>query len=317
MSVAEVSLTEVPSKANLFHHILVATDFSKPSERAFSEALVIAKENDAQIALVHVVRADWRYQMLENPGEIDLEEADAKARMRTFTNTCSPDREITSTLIRRGPTAQSVAAAAAQMGCDLLVIGTRGRGGLSKLALGSTAEELLRISPCPVMTVGPRAEITPAKNAFQTIVFATDFGKGSCAALKVAISLAQKRRAKLVLLHMATPMPVTSTSLSAYAPAGAAAEDVLEWQSSSRMKSLRQLKECLPCGIHLEQEPEFVTGTDLCPEGVLTAAERYRADLIVMGANRPMSAKMMAHIPWTAVHEVVRNSPCPVLTMAG
>lgn len=317
MSVAQVPLTEVPAKANLFHHILVASDFSKPSERAFSEALIIAKENDAQICLVHVVRADWRYEMLENPPEIDLEQADAKARMRTFTKTCSLDKEIASILIRRGPTAQSVAAAVTQMGCDLLVIGTRGRGGLSKLALGSTAEELLRIAPCPVMTVGPRAEITPAKNAFQTIVFATDFGKGSCAALKVAVSLAQKRRAKLVLLHMTTPMPVTSTSLSAYAPAGPAAEDVLEWQSSSRMKSLRQLKEFLPCEIHLEQEPEFVTGTDLSPEGVLTAAERYRADLIVMGATRRMSAKMMAHIPWTAVHEVLRSSPCPVLTVAG
>jgi len=317
MSVVEASPIELPAKTDQFYHIVVATDFAKCSERAFSEALVIAQENGAQISLVHVVNADWRYEMLENPPEIDLEEADAKARMRTFVNTLAPDTEIHSTLIRRGPTARSVASATLQLDGDLLVIGTRCRSGLSKLALGSTAEELLRIAPCPVMTVGPRAEITPTKNALQTILFATDFGKGSYDALKVAISLAQKRRAKLVLLHMTAPMPMTSMSLSAYAPAGAAAEDALEWQSSSRIKSLRRLKECLPCGIHLEQEPEFVTGTDLCPEGVLMAAEKYRADLIVMGANRRMSAKMMAHIPWTAVHEVVRKALCPVLTMAG
>jgi nucleotide-binding universal stress UspA family protein len=183
--------------------------------------------------------------------------------------------------------------------------------------LGSTAEELLRIAPCPVLTVGPRAQITPPTNAFQTILFATDFGKGSVEALEIALSLAQQRRAKLVLLHMSSPMPMMSTSLSAYAPAGAATEDVLEWQSSSRAQSLQQLKKCLPAGLHLEQQPEFVTGTDLCPEGVLTAAERFRADLIVMGANRTMPAKVMAHIPWSAVHEVVRKAPCPVLTVAG
>lgn len=317
MSIAEIAIAEVAAKASLFHHILVASDFSKASERAFSEALMIAKEHDAQISLVHVVNADWRYEMLENPPEIDLEESDAKSRMRTFTKTVAPGLEIPSTLIRRGPTAKSVATYAKQTGVDLLVIGTRGRGGLSKLALGSTAEELLRIAPCPVMTVGPRAEINPAKNVFQTILFATDFGKGSAEALKIALSLTQKRRAKLVLLHMTTPMPVMSTSLSAYAPAGATTEDVQEWQSSSRARSLQQLKKCLPTDIHLEQEPEFVTGTDLCPEGVLTAAERFRADLIVMGANRAMPAKVMAHIPWTAVHEVVRQAPCPVLTVAG
>lgn len=317
MSTAELHLTDICASDSIFRHIVVATDFSKASERAFCEALVIAREYDAQISLVHAVNADWRYEMLENPPEIDLEEADAKARMTAFTNALAPGAEIPSTLIRRGPTAPSVAAAAMQMGGDLLVIGTRGRGGLSKLCLGSTAEELLRIAPCPVMTVGPRAEITPAKKAFQTILFATDFGKGSAEALKVALSLTHKRRAKLVLLHVTPPMPVFSTSLSAYAPAMATTEDVQEWQSSSRMNSLRELKQCLPAGIHLEQEPEFVTGTDIFPEGTLTAAERYRADLIVMGANRRMSAKVMAHIPWTAVHEVVRKAPCPVLTMAG
>lgn len=317
MSLAEASIAEIPSKAGLFHHILVATDFSKASERAFAEAMVIATENDAQISLVHVVNADWRYEMLESPPEIDLEEAEAKARMRTFINTLAPGSEIPSTLISRGPSAPSVATYAMRTGVDLLVIGTRGRGGFSKLALGSTAEELLRIAPCPVMTVGPRAEITLAKNAFQNILFATDFGKGSNQALKIALSLAQKSRAKLVLLHMTAPMPVTSTGLSDFAPAGPAADDVQEWQRASRAKSLRQLKECLPAGIHLEQQPDFVTGTDLCPEGVLTAAEQFRADIIIMGANCSIPAKVMAHMPWTAVHEVVRKAPCPVLTVAG
>ena len=45
---------------------------------------------------------------------------------------------------------------------DLLVLGTRGRTGLTKLVLGSVAEELFRRAPCPVLTVGPSAAPDPA-----------------------------------------------------------------------------------------------------------------------------------------------------------
>ena len=317
MSIAELPLADVATKHSVFHQILVATDFSQTSERAFAEALMIARENHAQLSLVHVMNIDWRYQVLENPPEIDLEEQDAQERVQAFINALAPGEPIAATLVRHGPVAQSVASLASQQGADLLVMGTRGRGGLSKLALGSTAEEVLRIAPCPVLTVGPQAEITPSQNPFPIILFATDFGKGSAEALKVALSLAQTRRAKLVLLHMTALMPATSTSFPAYTPAMPTADDVQAWQSSSRTRCLRQLKECIPEGLHLEQAPAFVAGTELCPEGILTAAERYRTDLIVMGANHSASPKMVAHIPWTAVHEVVRNAPCPVLTVAG
>ena len=42
---------------------------------------------------------------------------------------------------------------------DLLVLGTRGRGGLKKLALGSVAEEVLRLAPRPVLTIGPHVPV--------------------------------------------------------------------------------------------------------------------------------------------------------------
>jgi nucleotide-binding universal stress UspA family protein len=112
-------------------------------------------------------------------------------------------------------------------------------------------------------------------------------------------------------------MPATSASLSAYAPAGAAADEVREWEESSRKRSVKQLRDCLPEETGLEQEVEFVVGTDFLPEGILIASAKFKVDLIVMGANRTASAKAAAHIPWSAVHEVVRDAPCPVLTVAG
>ena len=151
----------------------------------------------------------------------------------------------------------------------------------------------------------------------RTILFATDFGKGSTKALPFAVRLAKVYEAKLILLHMISPMPATSSSLSAYAPATAAADEVEEWEGSSRKRSLQELRDCLPPETGLTQEPEFIVGTDFFPEGVLAAAEKFKADLIVMGATGKAAARMAAHVPWSAVHEVLRNAPCPVLTMAG
>lgn len=320
MTVAELNAQSKTSKTcAAFRHILVATDFSEPSRRALCDALVLAAENNAQLSVVHVLHLDRNYAALEDPYELNLERIAAEKEMKALVDELGPEQKIDTTLVKHGPVAVQVAAVIEEKQIDLLVIGTRGRGGLQKLALGSVAEELLRIAPCPVMTIGPKADIAALTRGpgFHRILFATDFGKGSAKALPLAFALAREQQAKLILLHMIAPMPATTASLSAYAPAGAAADEVGEWEESSRQRCLTQLRECLPAETGLEQEVEFVVGTDFLPEGVLTASAKFKVDLIVMGANRTASAKAAAHIPWSAVHEVVRNAPCPVLTVAG
>jgi nucleotide-binding universal stress UspA family protein len=319
MTVAGLNTPLTSKTSAAFRHILVATDFSEASRRALCDALVLAKENSAQLSLIHVLQPDRQYGALENPPELDLERIAAEKQIKALVDELGPELKVDTTLVRHGPVAEQVAAVIEEQAIDLLVIGTRGRGGLQKLALGSVAEELLRVAPCPVMTIGPKADIATVTNGpgFHRILFATDFGKGSAKARPLALALARAQQAKLILLHMIPPMPATSASLSAYAPAGAAADELEQWEESSRKRCLKQLRECLPAETGLEQEPEYVVGTDFLAEGILTAAAKFKVDLIVMGANRTASAKAAAHIPWAAVHEVVRNTPCLVLTVAG
>jgi len=144
MIVAESEVKEAAAKPAGFHHILVATDFSKCSERALTQAVALAEENEAEVSLVHVLTSDWRYEMLENPPELGLEFVDAKEKLDASAREAASRRKIESTLIKRGPIAASVVCVAQQQGADLIVVGTRGRGGLSKVVLGSVAEELLR-----------------------------------------------------------------------------------------------------------------------------------------------------------------------------
>lgn len=319
MRVAVSHEQDSAEKIPAFRHILVATDFSASSHRALCDALALAAENDAHLSIVHVLQTDWKYAALENPPELDRQRVDAERQLEQLARDVGVEKKIDTLLVKHGPIAAAVAALIEEAGVDLLVIGTRARGGLSKLALGSVADELLRTAPCPVMTIGPKADIGTITHGpgFHTILFATDFGPGSAKALPLTIALAKASEAKLILLHMLAPMPANSGTLSAYAPAVAAADELEEWEESSRKRVLRQLSEYVPAGAGLAQQPEYVVGTDFLAEGILTAVGKFKVDLIVMGANRTASARAMAHIPWTAVNEVARNAPCPVLTVAG
>jgi nucleotide-binding universal stress UspA family protein len=316
MTVAEVNTPLKSSTTGLtFRHILVATDFSEASRRALREALGLAAVNDARLSVIHVLHPDRTNRALENPPELDLERLDAEQQFIKLLNELKPEQEI-ETLLKHGNVTLQILSVIEEEDIDLLVIGTRARGGLTRVALGSEAEDLLRVAPCPVMTIGPQADSATVTSGFRRILFATDFGKGSAKALPLALALAKAPQTQLIMLHMISPVPSSSASLSAYAPATAAADEVEELEGNYRARAIQQLKECLPADAGLAQEPKYVVGTDFLAEGILTASGKYNVDLIVMGANRT-SSKMAAHIPWSAVHEVVRDAPCPVLTVAG
>ncbi len=318
MSVAQFPIPAIPQAAGVFHHILMATDFSEASERALSGAIALAAQNHAHLSVVHVLHTDWRYEILDNPPEIDLERVDAQRRLEAATRDMGFGRALDSIIIRHGPVPQKVLALADEVRADLLVIGTRGRAGLTKLALGSVAEELLRIAQRPVITFGPKVNVETAsrESAFRSILFATDFGAGSAKALPYVRAMAATPSTRLTLLHMIAPMPATG-NLSAYAPASAAADEFQEWEGSSRARSLEQLKQWWLLDAKLEREPEYIVGTDFLPEGMATAAAQRHCDLMVMGANHAASPRLAAHIPWSAVHEVIRHAACPVMTCAG
>lgn len=318
MSVAQVTSPAVPTAEAVFHHLLMATDFSEASRRALAGAMTIAAQNHAHLSVVHVMHTDWRYEILDNPPEIDLERIDVQRRLESATQEIASGLASDCIIIRHGPVPQKVIALAEEAGTDLIVIGTRGRAGLTKLALGSVAEELLRIAPCPVITFGPKAKvaaIAPQGPAFPSILFATDFGAGSANALPYVRAMAAAPSTHIALLHMMAPMSVSS-SLSAYAPASAAAEEFQEWQGASRGRSVQRLRKWWLGDAKLAREPDYVVGMDFLPEGVLTAAEQRHCDLIVMGAHHA-APRLAAHIPWSAVHEVIRQASCPVMTCVG
>jgi nucleotide-binding universal stress UspA family protein len=302
-----------------FKQLLIATDFSEVSQRALAFAVAIARRYGSALSVVHAIPPERREPVpLEPlPRELNRRLLEAEQQMMRVGEDARMNDLNYHLVLESGPVWDVLASVIQREKVDLMVLGTRGRGGLKKLALGSAAEEILRLAACPVLTIGPKVTTAgPRMIEFKRILFATDFGSASNQAFPYALSLAEDYQAKLVLLHMVLPMPSPDLGPAAYGPSAYGAEAFTKWQRTVRDESAKKLRELLPPNTRLTAEPEYVAGMDFLPEGILDLAARERVDLIVMGANRTSVPRVAAHMPWALTHEVICHAKCPVLTVS-
>ena len=135
--------------------IMVATDLSEASYGALSYAKQWAKRFSAKILLVHVVDRMRNESNRDKPDARLSEVIDgAEEELWRVTSALSYDDVRCASIVRSGRIRETIADLIDERDVDLLVIGTRGKGYKDGEELGSVAETLLRIMPCPVLTVG-------------------------------------------------------------------------------------------------------------------------------------------------------------------
>ena len=138
--------------------ILFPTDFSETSDHALQYAVALAEQFRARIDMVHVVEEVAITQhisvTLVDTGEI-IEHlvADAKKRLAGYEKDHVPAGIKTKCTTLRGTPFLEVIRYAREHESDVVVMGTHGRTGLAHVVMGSTAEKVVRHSPCPVLTV--------------------------------------------------------------------------------------------------------------------------------------------------------------------
>jgi len=150
-----------------FTTIIVPTDFSYASDAALGYARMLAARFDAALHLLHVVDepGSWSEVYAALPDIRDRLCADAGTRLEAMAACLPPSLQATSTVVYGSPVA-SIVKAAESCGADLIVMGTHGRRGMGHLLLGSVAERVVRLAPCPVLTVRePFGDVTAAVRA--------------------------------------------------------------------------------------------------------------------------------------------------------
>jgi nucleotide-binding universal stress UspA family protein len=134
------------------HTILYPTDFSDRSEYAFPLACALARDYGARLVILHVAPAPT---IIYAEGVIppDPEAASREARERLNRLTV-PDADVRAERrLEEGTPAAEILRVAQQIHADLIVLGTHGRTGLTRLLMGSVAEQVVRQAPCPVLTL--------------------------------------------------------------------------------------------------------------------------------------------------------------------
>ncbi|HEX7689760.1 MAG TPA: universal stress protein [Burkholderiaceae bacterium] len=147
----------------MYSRILVPIDGSEPSQCGLREAIAIARQNGSTLVLLHVVtqlpmpigdpgafsyRQVW--DMLEHAGREIVEKSAKEAAAAGVAN---EQRLVDG---GAGPVCDVVVAQAAAERCELIVMGTHGRRGMKRLAMGSDAELVVRHAGVPVLLVKPR-----------------------------------------------------------------------------------------------------------------------------------------------------------------
>ena len=144
--------------------ILVPTDFSADADAALTYALGLAQAFGASIEVLHVVQDPlaagvWSSEVYsaDVAGLLINLVRDAEQRLRNYAD--GHGGPIT-TEVRTGPAARAILDFARERAFDLIVMGTYGRTGLARVVMGSVAERIVRLAPCPVLTL--RAETLTA-----------------------------------------------------------------------------------------------------------------------------------------------------------
>lgn len=150
--------------------ILVPIDFSEGSKAAAEYALKLAGQFQASVTFLHI----WEYPyyvgnevMLQVPGQtaqtiIEFAKANAEREMKDFQVNMEKEGVQVHEVIRGGFIDKEIIDCADKEKFDLIVMGTHGRRGLSRMFLGSVAEKIIRHAHCPVLTINPKSDKSEA-----------------------------------------------------------------------------------------------------------------------------------------------------------
>ena len=285
--------------------ILVATDLSDAG-RLMEFALGQAEETGARLILLHVLPLGGNLAVdavglpyYDPAGALEF----AAKELQPWVERARERKIACDALVREGNPAQQIAASVRQFQADRILLGTRSRGKVSKLLLGSVAEQVLRSVNLPVITVGPEAHLRVGSSGGEKVVLhATTLREASRPSAALACHIAATQQARLVLLHVLPPIDEMER------------EGLPTGLSSTAMYELRNLATAVgatECGCPVAVEPRVAHGNPSIE--ILAASAELRASLIVLGATHRSALQNLTRD--RTIYRVLAHARCPVLTL--
>jgi nucleotide-binding universal stress UspA family protein len=154
----------------MIRKILAPTDFSKLSRLGVRSALAAAKHFNAEVTIYHVVNADEIQKLGDSLNARTFIGSALPNVLKTYLHTYEVSlaqfvgQNFSDLLpavkvqekVELGNPSKNIVEHAKTEGVDLIIMATRGKGGLSRLFLGSVTEQVIRNTTCPVLAIPPR-----------------------------------------------------------------------------------------------------------------------------------------------------------------
>lgn len=273
-----------------FQHILFPVDFSKPCEHVVPWVVQMMKGLGARLTLLHAWQSPYAWSgeidpgLLEGLANFEALKIQQQAALDEFRRAHLPSAGA-ETVLKKGDPAEQIAEYAAAAGVDLIMMPTHGYGRFRAALIGSVTAKVIHDTLCAVWTSAHVEKLHNPPYPCRLIMCAVDGTQESIKTIRHAGLLAEDLECSMIIVHVMPEGMTQSESLS------------------SRLQTCEELAQ-VSVPICVEKgEPAMVV-----PE----IAKRYGADLVVVGRG---------HAPdflgsWRShVYSIIRNSPCPVLTI--
>lgn len=281
-----------------FQRVLVLTDFSRGANSALRCARAIARRFNSKLFLLHVIPSSvFRFISPNSAAEtIHLAKEFADREMQMLLDEGKLSNLVEEGIVVEGRLWPTISETIRSRQIDLIAVGTHSRTSEQKMALGSFAEQIYRITPCQILTCPP--EFTASgKIEMQRILFTTNFKPHSEQAASAAHSLGCGPGQQLTFVHVVEE------------PSGSSA------QSNNIVKEfmIKRLAKSLPKTCVNQCAPLYEVRFGKPDEEILSTARQLHSHLITIGVRAVQKAA--GRLPSALAYSIVCRSSCPVLTV--
>ena len=297
--------------------ILYPTDFGESAKDALRYAVMLGEEFGAEVVMMHVlslyqespVSPTDEFDKMENYAQKMDDELNRKAHKRIdelIEKHSGAALKIRKIIVRGFSPYQEIIRVAEQEKTDLIVMGTYGRSGVTHFLFGSTTEQVVRLSYCPVLSVRHHAPRTRELSHIKNILLPTDFSEYSKKALPYAVSFAQRYHARLHVLHVFEQRIHPSFYI-------VDKETPFDLDKGLRDRALDALDEFVYEDLRekIDFKCEVASGKPFVE--IINYARNNEIDLIVIATHGLTGLEYM--IIGSNTERVVRKAPCPVLSL--
>lgn len=271
--------------------ILIPVDFSKTSEYALKTAAKLAKKNNSELYVLHVVELA---ESLFGSEQFNVDDEQliffmklAKKRFSKFLEKEYLEGVNVIDTVDVGPTAFVIQETTKKLSIDLVVMGSVGASGLKEVLIGSNTEKVVRYSDVPILVV----KQDDTNFDIKKVVFASNFDLENIHAYKKAVDFAKSFNAKMKLLYVNLPGNQFYST-----------EEIRE----QMRKFLNKVE------VPYDKENILIYNDYTIQLGIMNGAKEVKADLIAMPTH---GRKGLSHFFNGSIGEdVVNHSTLPVIT---